>query len=487
MEKTAVIPSARFWKDPILLLIFGTVIGLALLEGVLAAIFGHGQVIGEWPSFVPMMNGFIALASFCIAFLAFGRYQAVRDTTYYWVGMGFASFGLGQIFFILSWMGILPDNRALIARLPGTSLWIGQYAKTFLILALLAAIGAHWSLDNFLRGRRWLASVAGGIALTVLVCGWMALDERNLPGVVTGSGRYTLLALTWEGALVIVMTFEVFLATRLYRARREPFMGYLAVGLVAFAFGAVTALIGTKRYDLWFYLYRVIFVYFLLILLFGLLSEFPRLIRLERESQARIAAEREWFQTTLGSIGDAVITMDGQGKITYLNAVAEELTGWTYREASGLAVEQVVQIINEQTGQPVNPPGSAELQQGEGMGLANHPVIVNRSGQIVPVYGSTASIRVSSGPPLGAVMVLHDVTEKRKAEQVLAQSEARYRNLFKGMTEGFALHEIVFDEEGKPVDSRILEINPALEQMTGLKRAEVQGKRVSQVAQLQGS
>ena len=66
-------------------------------------------------------------------------------------------------------------------------------------------------------------------------------------------------------------------------------------------------------------------------------------------------------------------------------------------------------------------------------------------------------------------------------EQALRESEERYRSLFEGMTEGFALHEIICDEAGKPCDYRFLEINPAFERLTGLKREEVVGKTLSQV------
>jgi PAS domain S-box-containing protein len=414
--------TSRFWKDPVWLATIGTVIGLGILEGGLGAIYGHGQALGEWPAFVPMMHGFTVLAAVCIAFLAFGRYQTLRDPIFYWLGLGYSGFGVAEVFYILAWPDLLPGGRSLIAQLPSTSAWIGQFAQSFLILALLGAILSRWPKEGLLRGTRWLGSVAVGIGLATLACTLIVLNEQRLPVLIAGAGFYTLLILAWNVILMLVAVSEGFLAARLSRVRDEPFLGYLAVGIIAFDFCVIAAIIGTQRYDVWFYLSRVIGVYALLVTLFGLLSEFPRLMRRERENQARIAAEREWFQTTLASIGDAVITTDAAGKVTYLNAVAEGLSGWTSKEAAGLPLEQVFNIIDEQTGAAAQNPVSMVLQKGMVAGLANHTALITRSGQIIPIEDSAAPIRVGSGRLLGVVMVFHEVTQKRVAEKTLREA-----------------------------------------------------------------
>jgi PAS domain S-box-containing protein len=74
-----------------------------------------------------------------------------------------------------------------------------------------------------------------------------------------------------------------------------------------------------------------------------------------------------------------------------------------------------------------------------------------------------------------------EIIERKRTEETLRESEARYRSLFNGMTEGFALHEVICDENGAPCDYRFLEINPAFEQLTGLKREDVIGKTMIQV------
>jgi PAS domain S-box-containing protein len=95
-------------------------------------------------------------------------------------------------------------------------------------------------------------------------------------------------------------------------------------------------------------------------------------------------------------------------------------------------------------------------------------------------------IRDSTGNIVGAGEVAYDISEQEQAKLELAESEARYQSLFKRMTEGFALHEIICDEKNKPVDYRFLDINPAFEQLTGLNREDIIGKCKSEVPQLQG-
>jgi len=144
-----------------------------------------------------------------------------------------------------------------------------------------------------------------------------------------------------------------------------------------------------------------------------------------KQAEQRIAAEKEWFRTTLTSIGDAVITTDPDGKITFLNPVAERLTGWTNPEAAGLPLAQVLPIINEQTRQPIENPVAKVVQTGRVVGLANHTALISRADRIIPIEDSAAPIWDAKGLLLGVIMVFHDVSQKRKAETTLRESRDR--------------------------------------------------------------
>ena len=99
-----------------------------------------------------------------------------------------------------------------------------------------------------------------------------------------------------------------------------------------------------------------------------------------RIAQARLADQKEQLRTTFASIGDGVISTDASGNVTYLNAVAESLTGWLSREAEGVPLTQVFRIVNESTRQEVENPAMRALQQGIIIGLANHTILIAKDG-----------------------------------------------------------------------------------------------------------
>lgn len=133
--------------------------------------------------------------------------------------------------------------------------------------------------------------------------------------------------------------------------------------------------------------------------------------QLQGEYEASLFAEKERAQVTLASIGDAVITADIQGRIEFLNSVAEQLTGWATEEAAGMPLSDVFHIINETNRQPVANPVEIVLKQGRAVGLANHTILVRRDGTELNIDDSAAPIRDRSGDIIGVVLVFHDVTQ----------------------------------------------------------------------------
>jgi PAS domain S-box-containing protein len=149
---------------------------------------------------------------------------------------------------------------------------------------------------------------------------------------------------------------------------------------------------------------------------------------LERRS-AELAEQHESFRVTLASIGDAVITTDTQAKITFLNPVAEAMTGWKLKEAIGQPLERVFTIIHEQTRQPAQSPVAKVLSGGETVELANHTALIARDGKEIPIDDSAAPIRGANGRISGVVMVFHDVTKQRFAETELRSSNQSLRDV----------------------------------------------------------
>jgi len=187
----------------------------------------------------------------------------------------------------------------------------------------------------------------------------------------------------------------------------------------------------------------------------------------KHQADRQVRQEREWLRVTLTSIGDAVIATDSAGRITFINPVAESLTGWQAGEAAGQPLPRVFHVVNELSGQPLEDLVVRVLREGHAVELANHAALVTRDGRLVPVEDSAAPILDAAGQVIGAVLVFHDVTAKRRAEEALRESEERHRRLFESMVQGV----IYRDPTG-----RITAVNPAAERIFGFSRAEMAGR-----------
>jgi PAS domain S-box-containing protein len=191
-----------------------------------------------------------------------------------------------------------------------------------------------------------------------------------------------------------------------------------------------------------------------------------------RERAAAASAlfdQKELLETTLASIGDAVITTDPAGRVRFLNTIAQQLTGWTQQDAAGRPLGDVFPIVNETTRAPVENPALRALREGRIVGLANHTVLLARDGSERPIDDSGAPIRDATGRIAGAVLVFRDVTEQRRAHRELLASEARKSAILETALDCI----MTIDEHG-----RILEFNPACERTFGRLRAGALGRDV---------
>ena len=146
-----------------------------------------------------------------------------------------------------------------------------------------------------------------------------------------------------------------------------------------------------------------------------------------RFTQQRARQQAELMRVTLGSIGDAVITTDMQGRVVSLNAVAEALTGWTNSEASGQPLGEVFRIVDEETRKPLENPAANALRKNTVVGLANHAVLIGRDGVERFIDDSAAPIKDQNGRVSGCVLIFRDISQRRRWESLAAgrQIEAR--------------------------------------------------------------
>jgi diguanylate cyclase (GGDEF)-like protein/PAS domain S-box-containing protein len=145
-------------------------------------------------------------------------------------------------------------------------------------------------------------------------------------------------------------------------------------------------------------------------------DSFVRAIRnmAERKTAEEILfTEKERAQVTLNSIGDAVLSTDIQGRVTYLNVVAEKITGWTREEAAGKDIEEVFVIVDGSTREPCANPLRAAINKNGTVQLTPNCILIRRDGTEFAIEDSAAPIHDRDGLPAGAVIVFHDVSVAR--------------------------------------------------------------------------
>jgi PAS domain S-box-containing protein len=147
------------------------------------------------------------------------------------------------------------------------------------------------------------------------------------------------------------------------------------------------------------------------------------------EARAELARERDRFAVTLASIGDAVIATDAQGNVTFMNATAEKLTGWTSHEALERPIGKIFRVVREDTRENIRGPVEEVIQTGTMVSVSEGSVLVGRRGAEYAIDDSAAPIYDQEGGLLGAVLVFRDITEARHARAALEESESRFRNM----------------------------------------------------------
>ncbi len=194
---------------------------------------------------------------------------------------------------------------------------------------------------------------------------------------------------------------------------------------------------------------------------------------LYKHAMEKSTREREkWFSTTLRSIGDAVIATDKDGLITFMNATAERLTGWTQEELLSAKLTDVFRIVNSKTRQPMENPATKALTQGMVIDLANHTVLTAKDGREIPIDSSAAPIKDDKGDVMGVILIFHDVTERERAEEELRKANDELERRVAERTADLALANENLKQEveqRRQAEYKLAERNLELENATQAK------------------
>jgi PAS domain S-box-containing protein len=147
-------------------------------------------------------------------------------------------------------------------------------------------------------------------------------------------------------------------------------------------------------------------------------------IRAEAQKTRQLAESRERFQITLNSLGDAVIATDADGNVTYINPVAQKLTGWEdHQEARGKRLAEVLRLIDGRSRTSLADPVQIVRANGTVVGLTNNILLISRSGPEYPIEMNSAPIKNDHHELVGVVVVFRDITQRRQTEQTLRASD----------------------------------------------------------------
>ena len=149
----------------------------------------------------------------------------------------------------------------------------------------------------------------------------------------------------------------------------------------------------------------------------------------KNDIETKLKEKEEWLRTTLNSIGDGAIATDTKGNITFMNPIAQNMTEWKEDKAKGKPLNQIFKIKNEVTGKPAKNPVDTVLKKGMIVKLTDHTVLISKNGKTIPIDDSGAAIKNQKGEIMGTILIFHNISERRKTEKKLLDSNKRFKDV----------------------------------------------------------
>ena len=418
--------------------------------------------------------------SLIIAFFAVRTYVFTSTWRVLFLGGGALAFGVASL--LAGWLLTASFNLAVTVSNFGVLL-----AATLHLLGAIQNPNKNMvanETQKLSNGTIAILFCSGIAAFFILIS--MATSNGLFPAFYVSGEGYTLIRYIFSAFYVVFLIASAALYARLYVSSKSDFVYWYSLGLAMIALGLVAGFLGSPG-DPLNWLGRIAqyggSIYFVVAVVVTrnearnkqkpvsqMLSE------ILTETQAKLRESEQRWSTTLSSIGDAVIATDTAGRITFMNPVAEKMTGWNLKEAAKKPVTEVFNIINEQTRQKVVNPAEKVLQYGMIVSLANHTVLVRKDGTEVSIDDSGAPIQGADGKITGVVLVFRDITERKKAEEALDRERGQLRAVIESLDEAVGVWN---------TDGSLVLINDATAKLYGFEIKEQMLKHLSDYADVQ--
>ncbi|MCC5665573.1 EAL domain-containing protein [Nostoc sp. CHAB 5784] len=187
----------------------------------------------------------------------------------------------------------------------------------------------------------------------------------------------------------------------------------------------------------------------------------------KHRTEKKLKQNEQWLTAVLKSIGDAVITSDESGTVTFMNPIAEELTGWDYSDAFGKEATEIFNIAHEETRIIIESPIRQVLQSGVTVGLPEQTILITKNGVEIPIDDSIAAIKDDYGNITGAVCVFQDITERKQILAALARRQQEFKALVENAPDIISRFN---------TQLRYVYVNPVIEKITGISAETFIGK-----------
>jgi PAS domain S-box-containing protein len=190
----------------------------------------------------------------------------------------------------------------------------------------------------------------------------------------------------------------------------------------------------------------------------------------KHQMETRLKQNERWLSTVLRSVGEAVVVTDENGLVQYTNPTAEQLTGWSLSEIQGKDIEDVFVLIDEITRVPVKNPVKRVLAENRVIGRTNHTILLSREAKEIYIDFSASPMKDDKGRVTGVVFIIQNITDRKKAELAIKESESKFRNLFDHATDAIFVQSL---------NGRILSVNNQACNLLGYSKEELYNLKFS--------